>query len=79
MIILVDRSAELSFAFPWCRQVVSRTSNLDGEGGRWDSFEIALDAFNDMIEEQKEALKSVLDEEVITMIIMIILTTIRSQ
>jgi hypothetical protein len=29
-------------------------------------FGIALDAFNDMIEEQKEALKSVLDEEVIS-------------
>jgi dynein heavy chain 2 len=38
-------------------EVVNRMMNLDGEGGRWDEFDIALEAFNDMIEEQKEALK----------------------
>jgi len=36
---------------------MQKMDNLDGEGGRWDDFEIALEAFNDMIEEQKEALK----------------------
>jgi dynein heavy chain 2 len=45
-------------------EVVSRTANLDGEGGRWDNFEIAMEAFNDMIVEQKEALRSVLAAEV---------------
>jgi hypothetical protein len=24
--------------------------NLDGEGGRWDDFDISLEAFNDMVE-----------------------------
>lgn len=46
-------------------EVTSRMSNLDGEGGRWDDFDIGLEAFNDMIEEQKEALKGTLDEDVI--------------
>ena len=44
-------------------EVSTRMTNLDGEGGRWDDFDIALEAFNDMIEEQKEALKGTLDEE----------------
>jgi dynein heavy chain 2 len=44
-------------------EVVSRISNLDGEGGRWDNFDIAMDAFNEMINEQKEALTSVLELE----------------
>ena len=48
-------------------EVVSRTANLEGEGARWDTFEIALDAFNEMIEEQKESLRSVIDEEVMTL------------
>ena len=48
-------------------EVVSRMSNLDGEGGRWDDFDIALEAFNDMVEEQKVALKSTLEEEVVTL------------
>ena len=43
-------------------EVSSRMGNLDGEGGRWDDFDIALEAFNDMIEEQKEALKGTMDE-----------------
>lgn len=47
--------------------VTSKTANLDGEGGRWDSFEIALDAFNEMIEEQKESLKGVIEEEIINL------------
>lgn len=42
-------------------------ANLDGEGGRWDDFDIALEAFNDMIEEQKEALKLTLEDEVVTL------------
>jgi dynein heavy chain 2 len=45
-------------------EVSSRMGNLDGEGGRWDDFDIALEAFNDMIEEQKEALKGTLEEDV---------------
>ena len=31
-------------------EVMSRMSNLDGEGGRWDDFDIALEAFNDMVD-----------------------------
>lgn len=46
-------------------EVTSRMSNLDGEGGRWDDFDIGLEAFNEMIEEQKEALKGTLDEDVV--------------
>jgi dynein heavy chain 2, cytosolic len=45
-------------------EVSSRMSNLDGEGGRWDDFDIALEAFNDMVEEQKEALKGTLEDDV---------------
>lgn len=45
-------------------EVVARAANLEGEGGRWDSFEIALDAYNEMIEEQKEALRGLIDEQV---------------
>lgn len=45
-------------------EVTSRMSNLDGEGGRWDDFDISLEAFNDMVEEQKEALKGTLEEDV---------------
>ena len=48
-------------------EVISRMVNLDGEGGRWDDFDIALEAYNDMVEEQKEAMKSVLEEEVGTL------------
>lgn len=39
-------------------------AGLDGEGGRWDEFEVASEAFQEMVEEQKESLKGVLDEEV---------------
>lgn len=39
-------------------------AGLDGEGGRWDEFEVASEAFQEMIEEQKESLKGVLEEEV---------------
>jgi dynein heavy chain 2 len=45
-------------------EVMSRCANFDGEGGRWDNFEIAMEAFNDMIEEQKETLRSVLAAQV---------------
>ena len=48
-------------------EVSTRMVNLDGEGGRWDDFDIALEAFNDMIEEQKEALKGTLEEDVTTL------------
>ena len=45
-------------------EVVTRTSNLDGEGGRWDNFDIAMEAFNEMIAEQKEQLRTVLEDDV---------------
>ena len=48
-------------------EVSVRMGNLDGEGGRWDDFDIALEAFNDMVEEQKEALKGTLEEDVTTL------------
>lgn len=38
-------------------------SGLDGEGGRWDEFDVASEAFHEMVEEQKENLKGVLEEE----------------
>ena len=37
---------------------------MDGEGGRWDNFDIAMEAFSEMILEQKQALRSVLADEV---------------
>ena len=46
-------------------EVTTRLANLNGEGGRWDTLEIAMEAFSDMIDEQKEALKTVLEEQVI--------------
>jgi dynein heavy chain 2 len=45
-------------------EVSGRIANVDGEGGRWDNFDIAMEAFSEMILEQKEALRSVLDDEV---------------
>ena len=45
-------------------EAVSKMAGLDGEGGRWDEFEIASEAFQEMVEEQKESLKGVLEEEV---------------
>ena len=48
-------------------EISLRMSNVDGEGGRWDDFDISLEAFNDMIEEQKENLKGGIDEEVTTL------------
>lgn len=48
-------------------EVTSRMANLDGEGGRWDDFDIMLEAFNDMVEEQKEALKGSLEEDVVNL------------
>ena len=48
-------------------EVTSRMANLDGEGGRWDDFDIALEAFNDMVEEQKESLKGSLEEDVVNL------------
>ena len=47
-------------------EITSKMANLDGEGGRWDDFEIALEAYNDIIEGQKEVLKGFLEEEEIT-------------
>lgn len=44
-------------------EVTAKMANLDGEGGRWDDFEVALEAHNDIIEAQKEVLKSHLEEE----------------
>ena len=44
-------------------EITLKMSNLDGEGGRWDNFDIALEAYNDVIEGQKEILKSFLEEE----------------
>eukprot|EP01041_Mallomonas_annulata_P006819 gene6819-13816_t len=48
-------------------EVTQRMSNLDGEGGRWDEFDIALEAFNDMVEEQKEVLKSTIENDIIAL------------
>jgi hypothetical protein len=39
-------------------------SNLDGQGSRWYEFDIALQAFNEMVEQQKEGLKTVIHDEV---------------
>lgn len=39
-------------------------AGLHGEGGRWDEFDVAAEAFHEMIEEQKESLKGALEEEV---------------
>ena len=46
-------------------EIISKMANLNGEGGRWDDFDIAHEAFNDMVEEQKEALKGTLEEDVV--------------
>ena len=48
-------------------EVLQRMSNLDGEGGRWDDFDIGMEAFNFMIEDQKEEAKSVLEEDVVSL------------
>lgn len=45
-------------------EAISKMAGLDGEGGRWDEFDIASEAFQEMVEEQKESLKGVLEEEV---------------
>ncbi|KAG5188874.1 hypothetical protein JKP88DRAFT_287142 [Tribonema minus] len=45
-------------------EVSMRMANLDGQGGRWDEFDVALEAFNEMVEEQKESVKGVLEQEV---------------
>ena len=45
-------------------EAISKMAGLDGEGGRWDEFDIASEAFLEMVEEQKESLKGVLEEEV---------------
>lgn len=44
-------------------EITSKMANLDGEGGRWDDFDIAMEAHNDIIEAQKEVLKAYLEEE----------------
>ena len=38
-------------------------SDLNGEGGRWDRFDIALEAYDTLIEDQKEVLKGTLEED----------------
>jgi dynein heavy chain 2 len=48
-------------------EVSIRMANLDGEGGRWDEFDINLEAFNDLIEGAKDRLKGTLDENVVTL------------
>ena len=48
-------------------EVIQKMSNLDGEGGRWDNFDISLEAFDDIVTQQKEALKGTLQEEVISL------------
>jgi dynein heavy chain 2 len=48
-------------------EVTNRMSNLDGEGGRWDDFDVGMEAFNFMIEDQKEEARSILEEEVVTL------------
>lgn len=45
-------------------EAISKMAGLDGEGGRWDEFDVASEAFQEMVEEQKESLKGVLEEEV---------------
>ena len=44
-------------------EITSKMANLDGEGGRWDDFDIAMEAHNDIIEAQKEVLRGFLEEE----------------
>jgi dynein heavy chain 2, cytosolic len=46
-------------------EVLNKMSNLEGEGGRWDDFDIGMEAFNFMIEDQKEEAKAVLEDEVV--------------
>lgn len=46
--------------------ITAKMANLDGEGGRWDDFDIAMEAHNDIIEQQKEVLKTFLEEEEVT-------------
>jgi dynein heavy chain 2, cytosolic len=48
-------------------EVLNRMSNLEGEGGRWDDFDIGMEAFNLMIEDQKEEAKAVLEDEVVNL------------
>ena len=43
--------------------ISKKMADLDGEGGRWDKFEIALEAYDNLIEDQKEVLKGTLEEE----------------
>jgi dynein heavy chain 2 len=47
-------------------EISTKMANLEGEGGRWDDLEIGLEAFNDIIEGQKEILKGTLEEQEIT-------------
>jgi dynein heavy chain 2 len=47
--------------------VMVKTLEGEGEGSRWYEFDISLEAFNDMIEEQKELLKSTLEEEIVNL------------
>ena len=43
--------------------ITAKMANLDGEGGRWDTFEVSLGSYNEVIEGQKEVLKGFLEEE----------------
>jgi dynein heavy chain 2 len=48
-------------------EISVRMANLDGEGGRWDDFDISLEAYNDLIENQKEVFKSTIESDVIAL------------
>ena len=46
-------------------EVASRMAGLEGESGRWADFEVDLEAFNTIMDQQQEKLKGVLAEEVV--------------
>lgn len=48
-------------------EVLNKMSNLEGEGSRWDDFDIGMEAFNFMIEDQKEEAKAILEDEVVNL------------
>lgn len=49
------------------QEVSVKMANLDGEGGRWDDFDISLEAYNDLIESQKEVFKGTIESDVIAL------------
>lgn len=48
-------------------EVSVRMANLDGEGGRWDDFDVSLEAYNELIESQKEIFKSTIESDIISL------------